>query len=790
VTITRPSHLALAVWAAAILACVLVIARTEFTADMSAFLPRAPTPVQRILVQQLRDGVVSRLILIAIEGAAPPLLAQTSRRMAAELRQLPDEFAAITNGEATTLDRDREFLWRNRYVLSPAVTTGHFSGAALRAALEEDLQLLGSPAGVLLGKILPRDPTGELLRLVGQFEGQARPAVRDGVWFAQDGGRALLVAQTRAAGYDIDAQERALALIRRAFANASDGRASTGQTLLLSGPGVFAVNSRARIKADALRFSVIATALVSTLLLTLYRSPRVLLLGLLPVASGALAGVAAVSLGFGAVHGITLGFGVTLIGEAVDYAIYLFTQVTPGTPPADSLSRIWPTLRLGLLTSVCGFGAMLLSGFPGLAQLGLFSIAGLIAAVLVTRFILPALLPPGFIVRAATGLASKVTALAHSARVLRYPVILATVAAIIILGAQREALWSDELATLSPIAASERTLDEQLRRDIGAPDVRHLVVVDAASEDAALAGSEQISARLQVSIERGHMEGFESAALYLPSAPTQRARQAAIPEPAVLRESLQAAQRGLPFRAGLFEPFLSDAQAAKSQATLTRASLQGTALALKVDSLLAKRDDEDAATTTWTAMLPLRGVTDATGIARDLASTPDNRVTLVDLKRESDALYQTYRREVMTYSLLGAIAIVLLLLASLRSVRRVLVVLAPLAAAVIITFCILASSSNPLSIFHLVGLLLVVAIGSNYALFFERRAANAGERERTLVSLLFANITTLIGFGLLAFSKVPLLHALGSTVGIGAFLSLAFSAVLIARPPGPAMSPA
>ncbi len=789
VTIAAPRR-ALAAWVVAVLACTVIIARTEFTADMSAFLPKTPTPVQQILVQQLRDGVVSRLILIAIEGAAPDELAQTSKRFAAALRQQPDAFAAVNNGEEVTLNKDRELLFRNRYLLSPAVTTGRFSGAALRIALEEDLQLLGSPAGALLGKILPRDPTGEMLQLIAQFEGVARPEVRDGVWFARDGSRALLVVQTRAAGYDIDAQERALTFIRTAFAHVNETAASSGPALLFSGPGVFAVQSRARIKADALRFSLIATALVAALLSALYRSPRVLLLGLLPVASGALAGIAAVSLGFGSVHGITLGFGVTLIGEAVDYAIYLFTQITPDATPADSLARIWPTLRLGLLTSLCGFGAMLLSGFPGLAQLGLFSIAGLIAAVLVTRFVLPALLPPGFTVRAATGLAPRMTAIADSARVLRYPVILATLAALFFLGSQRGALWSDDLASLTPIAASERALDEQLRRDIGAPDVRHLVVVNAASADAALASSEKIAARLQTSVEQGSLEGFESAAVYLPAAATQRARQAAIPDPAVLRDSLREAQRGLPFRAGLFEPFLSDIEAARTQAPLTRASLDGTALALKVDSLLVKRNGTEAAAGAWTAMLPLRGVMDATVIARDVQSAPDSEGVLVDLKHESDALYQTYRHEVITYSLLGAVAILLLLLISLRSVRRVLVVMTPLAAAVIITFCLLVLGGNPLSIFHLVGLLLVVAVGSNYALFFERQAANDAERERTLVSLVFANLTTLIGFGLLAFSKVPLLHALGSTVGIGAVLSLAFSAVLIAQPRALTVQPA
>ena len=44
-------------------------------------------------------------------------------------------------------------------------------------------------------------------------------------------------------------------------------------------------------------------------------------------------------------------------------------------------ARIWPTLRLGVLTSICGFSAMLFSGFTGFAQLGLFTIVGLVVAL-------------------------------------------------------------------------------------------------------------------------------------------------------------------------------------------------------------------------------------------------------------------------------------------------------------------------------------------------------------------------------------------------------------------------
>ena len=152
---------------------------------------------------------------------------------------------------------------------------------------------------------------------------------------------------------------------------------------------MFAVAARAKIEHAAVRLSIAAASLVVTLLFAVYRSVPALVLGLLPVASGAVIGIAAVALGFGAVHGITLGFGITLIGESVDYSIYFFVQSRrlPQTAPARAGSKgWWPTIRLGMLTSVCGFASLLPSGFPGLAQLGAYSISGLIAAALVTRY--------------------------------------------------------------------------------------------------------------------------------------------------------------------------------------------------------------------------------------------------------------------------------------------------------------------------------------------------------------------------------------------------------------------
>ena len=766
------------IWLAFVGICAVIVSRTEFNTDMSAFLPRSPTPTQKILVDQLRDGVVSRLILVGLDGASPDDLAHISRQMAAQLREEP-ALASVNNGEVGGQQKDFDFLWRNRYLLSPAVTPQHFSTAGLRDSLLNDLDQLASPMGTLVQRLLAGDPGGEMLGLLDQLTGgQANPSMHDGVWFSRDGKRAMLLIQTRAAGSDLDAQEHAMQSIRDTFATAARNAAASGAQLHMTGPGVFSVESRASIRDDAVRFSLIATLLIASLLLLVYRSPRALVLGLLPVASGALAGVAAVSVGFGSVHGITLGFGVTLIGEGVDYAIYLFTQIAPHLTAKETLQRIWPTLRLGVLTSICGFSAMLFSGFTGLAQLGLFSISGLIVAVTVTRWVLPELLPAGFYVHSSERFSRALMAVVRLAPRARIPLLFAVAALLLVLLVHRDTLWNDSLASLSPVSKEDQEMDGQLRRDMGAPDVRYMLVGSAADPQTALQHSEEISAKLAKLVQQGVLQGYESPSQFLPSLKTQQARRAVLPDKARLQVSLRAALRGLPFRSGLFEPFLKDVTLAKRQPLLEPSALQGTNLELKLNTLLLRRKSG------WTVMLPLRGLEDVAGLERGLGLKTDNQVMLLDMKQETEKMFRQYRHEATKNALLGAAAIILLLFVSLRRPARVLDVTLPLAAAVIVVTAGLRWSGHALTLFHLVGLLLVVAVGSNYSLFFDRQYAQANDRERTVTSLVFANTSTIIGFGLLSFAHSPVLTAIGSTVALGAALSLVFSAILIVRKAG------
>ncbi|MBY0268426.1 MAG: MMPL family transporter [Burkholderiales bacterium] len=769
---------AVVLWLVFVIICGVVISRSQFTTDLSAFFPRSPTAAQQLLLDQIRDGLASRLILVGIEGADAPARAKLSKQMALRLRADP-AFVSINNGEPVNSERDQAFLFDHRYLLSPAVTPERFSVDGLRAALEDSIDLLSSSAGLLVKSLLPRDPTGEMVQLLGQFNSASRPRMIDDAWASRDGARALLVVQTRASGADIDAQQDAMASIRKAFDAAS--AATPAASLVMTGPGVFSVTSRDTIKSQVSRLSALSFLLIAVLLLLLYRSFVALALGFLPVITGVLAGVAAVSLGFGTVHGITLGFGTALIGEAVDYSIYLFVQ--SGRGGADRrhwIRQFWPTIRLGVLTSLCGFAALLLSGFPGLAQLGLYAIAGLAAAAVVTRFVLPHLLPENFQIRDVSATGLLLSRLLLRAAALRRAAILLLVACAILFW-HRAGLWNDRISSLSPVSRGEVELDAKLRADAGAPDVRYLVVVSGANQEVALQSAERASAVLQAQVDQGGLAGFESPSRYLPSLATQESRRASLPPPGVLETRLAQAVQGLPVRAQLFAPFLTDVAAAIGRPMLRAADLEQTSMGMAVAALLIQRNGH------WSALLPLTapkgGGINAGRIQAALSAANLTDVLFVDLKAESDRLYSGYLNEAIVLSLGGVLAIIVLLLLVFRSFTRTASIIAPLLAAIITVTAGLALFGQQLIILHLVGLLLVAAVGSNYALFFDRVAGASAPviLPGTLASMLFANLTTVAGFGLLAFSSVPILQAMGVTVAPGVILALVYSAIF-ARP--------
>ena len=748
--------------------CGFAVITTRIHTQLTFLLPSDGSPVQKLLVKHLSEGSTSRLILIGLHGKPSKELAKASTQLATILRD-SGSFTSVQNGSVPQSMSDYELLYEYRYLLSPTVRSEQFKEPELRIALQHRLQELTAPLPPFIKSRIPNDPTGEFLTILKIWNRSTSPKRLHGVWFSSDEQYALLAIETKASGFDLDAQEQ----LQR---NIADGVSSINQDYIpdagvqiaRTGPAVFAVESRAAIKEEAQWLSFFATVLVIGFLVACYRSMIFVGLSVVPLASGLLAGVIVVNSVYGYIHGITLAFGTTLIGVAIDYPIHVFSHLLPNSSPSKVVGRIWPIMKLGAVTTAVGYGAMLFSGFPGLSQLGLFAIVGLMTAATVTKWILPSLIPKGIEAPPHRGgLIDRLDSLSKFYFVL--PIVI--MVSLGYLMWSDKPLWENDLANLSPIPQNSKQLDSRLRNELGAPDVRDVILLTAPSEQEILEQSEKLMPMLDQLVRQHTLTDYDMAARYLPSIRMQQRRQSALPNLQELEQQLNQAREGLPFKAGIFHPFMRDIAAGKNLQPVDSHNFSNTVLGAKIGSLLFQEEGK------WVGIITLQGVTNRTHLIA-LPIEPNNGdLYYLDLKQESNHMVSTYRDEMIKFLSVGVVAIMIILAFALRSPKACLRVLFPVATTALAVVAVFHSVDERLSLFHLASMLLVVGIGLDYALFFNRDHESEAERIQTIFAVLVCSVTTILVFGLLALSQTPVLHSIGTTAALGAFCCFLFSSL-------------
>ncbi|MEX2150092.1 MAG: MMPL family transporter [Steroidobacteraceae bacterium] len=734
-----------------------VATHLRLSGDLRLFLPEPTTPEQGLVLEGIGEGPASRLLLIALTGADQTTLAEASHSLIEGLRDHPS-FRGIHNGATTTIP---EVVTRYRYLLSPAMDQRPLDATTLRAALNDRLQDLLSPAAPLIEPLMASDPTLEVLSIAESWAPFRSPQIIDDAWFDTAGERALLVAQTRAAGFDPDGQQQAFSALESEFRKLAAG---TGMRMIVTGPGRFSALMKERTQREATWLGSIATAGLLLLLFVAYRKPRILILAALPLASAALAGLACVSLLYGEVHGITLAFGFTLIGVAQDYPIHLFSHQHRGLDPFANARKLWPTLATGVASTCIAYLAFLTSGVTGLAQLAWFTIAGLAVAGLTTRYLLPRVAGGEFDDTAEARYLDRIeTVLTLPAlRPLAYAIAAGACLAAIFLA--RGAFWENDLGALTPVPRELLAEDAALRRELGAPDARYLAVITAESAERALERLEAAAPGLDRLVAEGAVAGVDHAARYLPSMAKQRQRQSSLPDAAALAESLKRAQQDLPYRADAFAPFLAEVARARELAPLEAGGAGDDAMPDLLQGLLHERAGG------WAALVAFSGVKNA-GRLDEWAATAGGGTVVIDLKRESAMLVIRQRSRILACLAIAALLLVGVVRLSLGSTLRAVRVLAPMLLSTLAVLAVLRVAGQALDLFHLISLVLAAGLGLDYALFFERAGADRKERLRTLHGVLVCALSTLLVFALLSLSSIPVLRSIGTTVALGVFFN-------------------
>lgn len=636
------------------------------------------------------------------------------------------------------------------------------------------LRRMHQPFQTAMATDLGADPFGFLQRwLSGLPLAQSRLTIEDGLLLARDGDTtyALLLAEPAGSAFDAATQSRVAAAVGAAEA-----------ALKARAPGVIVARTGAIFYGEAARSSAQAEvdligggSLVGILVLlwALFRSIRPLVLGMATVAVGIVCGTAAVLAGHGQIHLITLVFGASLIGEAIDYAIQYFAVHLDAGSKWEAHAgrlRILPGLSLALVTSLIGYGALSLTPFPAIGQIALFAFTGLAAAWLSVVLLLPA-----FVRRPCTRDVEQSVPMPR--RILQYwrervsprAALLLCLMVIAVSVPGWMALRADDdvrLLISRPAALVEQ--EALIRRLAGSGGNGRFFLVEGAGDEEALQREEALTARLRARIGHG-IDGFSAISDFVPSMRTQRRNRE------LLARALPPAKVAALLDAQGFRAASADAWARSLDASapaLTLAQWQDTPPAMPVrhQILSASRPASRPGSALLLTLWGDDGTLDLSALASGLPG-----VSVVDKAANVSALFAQYRRLAALW-LPAAIAIVLCVLVIRYGFGKGAAVLAPTLLAMGAAVAIHGVAGVPLTLFTMLGLVLVLGIGVNYAIFI----VEAGDRAPApFAGVLLSAATTILSFGLLSLSGMPALHQFGLVLLIGVTCSVLLAPIAL-----------
>ncbi|MBL6751628.1 MAG: hypothetical protein ISP90_13965 [Nevskia sp.] len=637
---------------------------------------------------------------------------------------------------------------------------------------DEALRALYTPAGFMRPFGAGEDPLGLLSAFVaGQRPPTGRATLRQGVLTVAAAGRdyVLVAAHTAASPFALAAERSAGAALAEARAAA---QAAGAQEVVGSGVIQHAAAAAARGRAEMSLFGGISAAGSVVLLWLAFASTRPLLLTALSMALGGAAGLLACRLAFGGVHLVTLIFGSSLIGTSVDYSIYFFADRFRDPRhwrPLDAPRWTAAGIGLGYMTTALSYLALLAAPFPGLRQIALFSAAGLGVACGCVLILFPRLARPWPIAERAAALR-----LGAALERMRLPprrglrLALALAAGAFVAGGLMRLHFADDVRALQASPPELLRGEARVRELLGQSGDRRFVLVRGDSAEQVLQREEALRQRLAPLREDGRLGTVLALSNAVPSLRQQAAdRQLLAAQVYAANGLLPGFQRGLGYRQDAIDRQLAAAAGARA---LQLDDFLASPAALPYRSLWLGRIAGG-----YASAVSLFDVRDPAALQQAADGLPG--VQLVDKVAEISQVLHRYRQIAM--ALIAAVYLVIGALLSLRyGLAGAAATLLPAVGGGLLALAVLAWAGVGINLFHVLALLLVLGMGSDYTIFLrESRSAPAP----ALLAVALATLTATLSFGLLAFSATPFIHAIGATQALG----IGFTVVLALglRPP-------
>lgn len=576
-----------------------------------------------------------------------------------------------------------------------------------------------------------------------------------GVQLGEDGlleadGRywAVLQFETRDSAFHLDGERHLVSLLERAGQAAM--AASPDLEILHAGVPLHAEAAAVQANQEINTIGWGSLAAVLLLVWLAFRSLRPILLVATSLLIGCGVALAVTVMVFGNVHVLTLVFGASLIGVAEDYGIHWFAsrQAAPVNRRWALLRYLLPGLCLALLTSALAYLSLGLAPFPGLRQMALFSVVGLTAAFVTVIFWFP-WLDGGDIrqTRFSLWLGNTLEGWPrlHGKRsVVLFVGIILLVSCIGIARLESD----DNLRSLQSSPPALMAEQARLGQLLGMPSPAQFYLVQGMDPAQLLQREEALTERLRALADGNDIGGYRAISDWLPSPLRQKAdaELTARIEPGVLAAVSTVVGEPLPrtdFAAGslTMEAFLAS-PASQPFRHLWLGDVGGQATSVVMVDGLSRPD----------ALAALRG-----------ASEGLQGVRWVDRTADFSQLLGHYRK-LMSGLLLVGVAFVFAAL-WLRYRGQAWRVFAPTVLAALLTLGLLGLLGQPLQLFNILALMLLLGVGIDYGIFLVEHRGDAS----AWLAVCVGAASTWLSFGLLGLSATPALRAFGLTLlfGIG-----------------------
>jgi predicted exporter len=668
--------------------------RLEVGTDLTNFMPDGSRSQLATVATRLTDSPLTRTMALTLRADELETALRAARDVAAALGEHPEiAWARAGAGEDEIEPLYRLYFPRRHLFLAddPEVAIPDLvSEAALRRRARDLRHRLATPASALLQRIAPADPLaafeGIALRL---REGETQLATERGQWVTRDRGFAVVLAGTRSSAFDSGAQSRLLADLARRVEEIS-ARLGTRLDVELAGANRFAVAAEKSIKRDVYLIGACSFLGVAALFVAFVGSVRGFLVVAVPPVAGILVATTLALLAFGELDGLTMVFGASLMGIAIDYSNHLLIHhgLSGQTGAWRTARRLRPSLSLGALTTVASFGGLALTAFPAFREMSFFAGVGVLAALLVSLFVLPDLLGP------ATRLPGRSRAVARRLgrvpqaleRLPRAAILLPIGVGLAALAALPGLRWQDDMARLTSFDPALVEEERRVRERVAGLESSRFVIGLAQDGAAALALNDRIHRRLERPVREGELGGVRSLHGLLWSEELQRRNWSALTADANLYGRLDAAFTAEGFRPGAFRAF-GDALAGPAPEPLRLADLEASPLADLLEPFVFALGDELAVVTY------LRGVREPEALRAELGDLPG--VFLLDQRTFVNDIYREFRETTFRQMGIGAALVLLLLALRYRAWRPVVASFLPAATVAVLMLAGLALLPDP-----------------------------------------------------------------------------------------------